>query len=217
MSTTSDRRGWSIERIVANDEGCRFYLDQYKPFRLTSLKQDPDAFGSTYEREINFTDADWLGRIKNPVAKTFVAVRPHDGRVLSATSLIGPLPSADPASNPFQVSTEMRHGADHPRCGEASAAASFQLTGVYTIPDARGRGIAKALVKAVIEQAVQETSQQGKELALSVVVYSSNHAAITFYESCGFVADAEGPRACFNPIKKSSASELCMRHYRASG
>ena len=34
---------WKIESIVADDEGCRFYLDQYKPFRLAALKHDPDG------------------------------------------------------------------------------------------------------------------------------------------------------------------------------
>ncbi|XXG99067.1 hypothetical protein Hte_005401 [Hypoxylon texense] len=219
MSTTSNRPEWEIELISPNEEGCRFYLDCYKPFRLAALKQDPDAFGSTHEREINFTDADWLGRIKNPLAKTFVAVRTHDKRVLSATSLIGPLSNAEPVSNPSQASAEMRDGGDQPYIhGEASPAPasyqSYQITGVYTMPEARGRGVAKAVAKAAIEQAIDEANQQGKQLALSVVVYSTNHAAISFYESCGFVAGAEGPKFSFNPLKNSSAAELCMYYHR---
>lgn len=81
------------------------------------------------------------------------------------------------------------------------------------MPEARGRGVAKALVKAAIEQAINEANQQGKQLALSVVVYSTNHAAITFYESCGFVAGAEGPILSFNQLKNSSAAELCMYYH----
>lgn len=87
------------------------------------------------------------------------------------------------------------------------------------MPEARGRGIAKALVKAVTEKAMDEANRLRRQLVLSVVVYSTNYAAISFYESCGFVADAEGPRISFNPVKNSSEEELCMRylwHYHRS-
>ncbi|KAI1763425.1 hypothetical protein GGR53DRAFT_366869 [Hypoxylon sp. FL1150] len=213
MPTISKQLEWGIELVVADDEGSRFYLDQYKPFRLAALKQDPDAFGSTYEREINFTDTDWLGRIKNPLAKTFVAVNPHDKRVLAATSLIGPLSNAGPASNPSQASTEMRDGDDQPQIHGEASPVSYQMAGVYTMPEARGRGIAKALVKVATVQAIAEANRLCKQLALSVIVYSSNHAAISFYESCGFVAAAEGPKISFNPVKDSSDEELCMRYH----
>lgn len=43
MSTISSQLEWEVEHIVADDEGCRFYLDRYKPFRLDALKQDPDG------------------------------------------------------------------------------------------------------------------------------------------------------------------------------
>ncbi|KAI1770905.1 hypothetical protein F4818DRAFT_225197 [Hypoxylon cercidicola] len=144
-----------------------------KAVDFISTATSPLAFGSTYEREINFTDTVWLGRIKNPLAKAFVAVCPGDKRVLSATSLIGPLSNADPVSNPSQASAEMRDGGDQPYVHGEASPASFPIAGVYTIPEARGRGAAKALVKAATEQAIDEPDQQGKQLVLSVVVYSS--------------------------------------------
>ncbi|KAI1459395.1 hypothetical protein F4805DRAFT_455878 [Annulohypoxylon moriforme] len=206
---------WRIEPIPTDNEGCQFYLDQYKPFRLAALKQDPDAFGSTYDREINFTNDDWLSRIKNPLVKTFVAVRPHDGRVLSATSLIGPLPNPDPSSNPFQASTEMRDGGDqHHNHGNAQVSPlSFQISGVYTTPEARGQGIAKALIKTASEQALNSAKRQDKQLSLSVVVYASNNAAIALYENCGYVVNEGGPRSSFNPHKNSSFEELVMHYH----
>ncbi|KAI1104168.1 hypothetical protein F4804DRAFT_204514 [Jackrogersella minutella] len=206
---------WKVEAILADDEGCRFYLDHYKPFRLAALKQDPDAFGSTYDREISFTDDDWLSRIKNPFAKTFVAVHPNDRKVLSATSLIGPMPNPDPASNPFkfQASTEMRDSSDqHQNHGETSPI-SFQITGVYTTLEARGQGVARALVKTATEQATSIAKDQDRQLALSVVVYALNSAAIAFYKSCGFVVDAAGSRASSNPYKNSPADEVCMHYH----
>ncbi|OTB01524.1 hypothetical protein M426DRAFT_215000 [Hypoxylon sp. CI-4A] len=204
---------WKVVLLSADEEGCRFYLDSYKPFRLAALKQDFDAFGSTYEREVAFTDNDWLSRIQNPHAKTFVVVHRLDGRVLSATSLIGPLFNPTPASNPMQASTEMKQPSNAPR-GEASPI-SFQISGVYTRPDVRGRGFAKTLVKAATERAVSYTRQQGRKLSLSVVVYASNVGAIAFYKSCGFVVSPEEPRSSFNPYKNASADELIM-HYRGT-
>ncbi|KAI8957464.1 hypothetical protein F5Y11DRAFT_360822 [Daldinia sp. FL1419] len=211
---------WRIELISPDDEGCRFYLDHYKPFRLAALEQDPDAFGSAYDGEARFDDNDWLSRIRNPLVKTFVAVHLHDRKVLSATSLIGPMPNPDsnPASNPFQASSEMRDASDHHQNhqnhGEASSV-SFQITGVYTLPEARHQGLAKILAETAIQEAVVYAKQHGKRLQLSLVVYTSNGAAISFYENCGFVADAEGPRESFNPHKNASANEICM-HYLKS-
>jgi ribosomal protein S18 acetylase RimI-like enzyme len=37
----------------------------YKQVRLRALSDTPSAFGSTYARESNFTDADWLQRAAN--------------------------------------------------------------------------------------------------------------------------------------------------------
>ncbi|KAI1657129.1 hypothetical protein F4813DRAFT_92696 [Daldinia decipiens] len=209
---------WRIELIPPNEEGSHFYLDYYKPFRLAALEQDPDVFGSTYDREINFSNADWLSRINNPLVKTFVAVRLHDRKVLSATSLIGPMPNSGPASNPFQVSSEMRDGSDHhhqnQNHGEASSV-HFQISGVYTLPEARRQGLAKILAETAIEEAFAYSKQHGKCLALSLVVYTLNDDAILFYKSCGFVVSAEGTRKSFNPHKNASTDEICM-HYQKS-
>ncbi|KAI2466388.1 hypothetical protein F4781DRAFT_434457 [Annulohypoxylon bovei var. microspora] len=201
---------WRMELISIDEEGCHFYIDHYKPFRLGALKQYPDAFGSTYDREINFTNDDWLSRIKNPLAKTFVAVRTLDGRVLSATSLIGPMPNPDPSSNPLQASTEMRDGSDqHHNHGNTQVSPlSFQISAVYTTPEARGQGLAKALVKTASEQAIGSAKGQERQLSLSLVVSASNSAAIGLYTSCGFVVDEGGPRTSFNPHKNLPSDEL---------
>lgn len=47
----------SVRPLVAED------WEKYRDIRLRSLKQDPDSFGSTYEREFNFTDAQWIERL----------------------------------------------------------------------------------------------------------------------------------------------------------
>ncbi|OTA52832.1 hypothetical protein K449DRAFT_390680 [Hypoxylon sp. EC38] len=206
---------WTVEPILADDQGRRFYLEHYKPFRLAALKQDPDAFGSTYTREIDFIEEDWLSRINNNLVKTFVAVPSNDRRVLSTTSLIGPLPNRDPESNPFQACTEMTSASDQHHNHVEASPLSFQLSGVYTTPEARGKGMAKAVVNTAVEEAVMYARQQNRKLNLSVVVYASNHAAIAFYQSCSFVTDAEGPRTFFNSHKNCYEVELCMHYCRS--
>jgi GNAT superfamily N-acetyltransferase len=41
---------------------------RWREIRLRSLQQDPDAFGSTYEREIAFGEADWRQRLTSGMA-----------------------------------------------------------------------------------------------------------------------------------------------------
>jgi hypothetical protein len=48
----------SVQRITPDN------MDLFKAVRLRALQDAPSAFGSTYEREANFTDKDWRARIE---------------------------------------------------------------------------------------------------------------------------------------------------------
>ncbi|KAI0858377.1 hypothetical protein F4860DRAFT_486537 [Xylaria cubensis] len=206
-----------IDIIPSDEEGCRFFLEKYKPFRLAALQQDAAAFGSTYAREIGFDDAAWLGRIRNPLATMFVAVESDDDRVVASTSLIGPLPNANPASNPYQVVSETAlQSSDDKNHDENGEPLCFQMSAVYTIPQARGQGLAKSLIKAATEEARNRAREHGRPLALSVVVYAANNAAISVYQRCGFASGAEGPKLVFNALKNASEKELNMYYQGAS-
>ncbi|KAI1754989.1 hypothetical protein F4782DRAFT_489574 [Xylaria castorea] len=214
-AATTATSKFRIVIIPADEEGCRFFLERYKPFRLASLQLDAAAFGSTYAREIDFDDAAWLGRIRNPLATTFVAVESDDGRVVASTSLIGPLPDANPASNPYQVISTAIPQSDAAGGGIQNLHANgeplcFQMSAVYTIPQARGQGLAKSLIRAATEEAHNRAREQGRPLALSVVVYAANNAAVSVYRRCGFARDAEEPKLVFNALKNASEKELNM-------
>lgn len=171
-----------------------------------------------------FDDETWLGRFKNPLATTFVAVQSDDNRVVASTSLIGPLPNASPASNPYQIVSEAvpqstasnadNHDDDDNNNKHESNASReplyFQMSAVYTSPEARNQGLAKSLIKAATHDAQRRARGQGRPLILSVVVYATNSAAISVYERCGFAKGTGGPKLVFNPHKISSDEELDM-------
>ncbi|KAH6660560.1 hypothetical protein BKA67DRAFT_548434 [Truncatella angustata] len=197
---------WAIERIPPDDRGLDFYLKEYKPFRLTALQQDPDAFGSTYAREVAFTDEDWRKRLSNPIGKTFVVVQLPDRRILAATSLWGPMPNSEPLSNP-NVATAVTN----PQTLEnTETPLTYHLTGVYTRAEARGRGFGQAVVKIAVDSAHNEARRLGRECRLGVEVYATNTVAISFYEKCGFVTT--GPRPA-DEDTEAARQELLM-HYR---
>lgn len=56
---------------------------RYRDIRLRSLQESPTAYGSSYEREIGLTDADWAERLAN--APTFLALA-DDGSVIGTAT-----------------------------------------------------------------------------------------------------------------------------------
>jgi hypothetical protein len=81
---------FEIIQIPRDDEGIRTFVERYKDFRLLSLKVAPEAFGSTLERELAFTDETWYNRLANPQAVTFLALQ--GDRVVGSLTIVGPLP-----------------------------------------------------------------------------------------------------------------------------
>jgi hypothetical protein len=79
-----------IIQIPRDEESVRSHIERYKAFRLLSLKTAPQAFGSTYEREVAHPDEIWYDRLSDPRANTYIAL---DGdRIVCTLSAMGPLP-----------------------------------------------------------------------------------------------------------------------------
>jgi hypothetical protein len=77
--------------LLSRDESSvRQYLEAYKAFRLLGLRTAPKAFGSSYEKEVAYTDDVWVSRLKDPKATTFLAIQ--SGRIVCTISAMGPLP-----------------------------------------------------------------------------------------------------------------------------
>lgn len=46
---------------------------EYKVIRLEALKENPEAFGSTYEKEVNYSSEEWQARTKDKDILIFIA------------------------------------------------------------------------------------------------------------------------------------------------
>jgi RimJ/RimL family protein N-acetyltransferase len=123
----------------------------YRGIRLAGLKESPEAFGSTFEVELTKPLAWFFDRLGH--SEVFGAFR--DAELLGVAGLV------------------VRQ--------EEKEAHKGLLWGMYVRPDARGTGLARRLVEAVIAHA----SGQVELIQLSVVV--GNKPARRLYASLGFV------------------------------
>ncbi len=95
-----------------------------RTIRLRCLREEPDAFGSTYEREVAFTDAVWIDRLRPDANPHYLAETP-DGA-----------PAGIAAGVP-----------------DDGAADRANLVAMWVDPTARGTGAADELIGAVIRWA----------------------------------------------------------------
>ena len=98
-----------------------------RTIRLRSLSLEPTAFGSTFEREVAFSDDDWRGRLHPDASPTFVA---YDDSGEAVGSIVGATDLSD-----SQIAL---------------------LLAMWVEPQARGTGAADVLVGAVVRWAVAE-------------------------------------------------------------
>lgn len=136
------------------------------------------AFGSSLAREQKFDDERWRSRLFNPQARTFIAREEDDRRrVLSSITLTGPNPVPEELKSKFSL---------------AGPALQWELSGVFTLPEARRQGIAAAVMEAAMEHVLKEGEPRGSDCLLAVVVYTANDGANSWYEEMGFRAYSSG-------------------------
>jgi ribosomal protein S18 acetylase RimI-like enzyme len=126
-------------------------VEAFRSIRLEGLRSDPEAFGSTLEKESSAPEQYFVDRLtRSAVFGGFVGDR-----------LVGV------AGFYSLEDTKSRHKAI--------------LWGMYVTPEARGSGLATALVETLLEQAGKEVEQ------IQLTVVSNNPRARRFYQRMGFV------------------------------
>ena len=133
--------------------------DAYRALRLEGLARDPESFGASYTDDARRTLAEWRERL----------TRSAIFGVFRDESLVG-------TAGLFRESAEKtRHKA--------------VLVGVYVRDEARGDGLGRALVEAVIAEA------RGKAEQLLATVGADNEGARRLYEALGFKTWGLQPRS----------------------
>ncbi len=129
----------------------------FRQVRLRALRDHPEAFGSSWEEEHASPEDEAARRFRDSLAAgrvMFGAIA--DGRLVGLSGI-----------------------AREPRMKQRHRAA---ITSVYVAPDARGRGVATALLAAAIRQARAWDGVAVLELSVAV----ENAAARRLYAAAGF-------------------------------
>ena len=143
------------------------HVQLYRSIRLRALESDPDAFGSTFERESTFDDSTWQARIAGFAGRSgaiFVA------RLTAALQL--------PSTAATAVGVV--------GIGESATPGEATLWGMWVAPTARGRGASEQLLDAAARWAADRNIR-----TTSLWVHRSNAAAIALYERRGFEVQQE--------------------------
>ncbi|RFU36047.1 hypothetical protein B7463_g358, partial [Scytalidium lignicola] len=182
-----------IVELPHDPEGVQLNVEKIKTFRLVSLQVSPEAFSSTYAREIAFTDDIWVQRLSNPLATTFIAR--ESGEIVSTSTILGPLD--DDLDKLLLAGNPWTAIADGLTC--AGPVLYFRINGMFTHPEARGQGIASRLIKQALAFAEARAASLGKEFAVSIAVKAANTAAKALYEKCGFTTVQEEIHSAADP------------------
>ena len=133
----------------------------FRELRLRSLLDSPDAFGSAYGDESSWSEPTWrdwaAGRWRGGIAAVFACRRDDGTPVGTATGAV------------YDAEPHIAH-----------------VYAMWVAPDARGSGVGRALLEAVVGWA---RDRGGERLVLSVT--ESNEIGRRFYEACGFVDTGE--------------------------
>lgn len=112
---------------------------QHQSLRLAALQTNPEAFGSSYEEEVNFSTATFQDRLQSANVWTFGAF--EQGQLIGTATLVK------------ETKLKLQHKA--------------HIFAVYVSPKKRGLGIGRSLIEEVINKA--RNLNNVEQLNLSVV------------------------------------------------
>lgn len=124
---------------------------ELKELRLRALKDAPRAFGQTYEEGAAQGESEWRARMKSG---RYLCVR-EGGKLVGMLCIVR------------QKGEKVQH--------------VVNIYSVYVAPEARGKGVGKALMQRAIQEATD-----GSTVKIRLAVAADNEPALALYESMGF-------------------------------
>ncbi|KAF9889995.1 hypothetical protein FE257_006675 [Aspergillus nanangensis] len=208
-------------------------LLRYKTLRLTGLQQDPQAFSSTYEKEVEFSDEKWVARITNPEAKTFIALTHNINQTSSASTIadspvdellssdwvgtvtcLGPkilLTNSVRSCAPWKVFVDP--DADREQGDGETKITLYMLAGMLVLRCERRRGHGRRLIEHAVKDVCGEAEKASVDrVVLLALVDANNGAACATYKCCGFeVWDEEVLLESRDGVERSIAMALDIK------
>lgn len=131
---------------------------EYKALRLEALKEDPEAFGSTYEEDADKPDEEWKSRLEKAqkLKNYWMFFAKLNGELVG---MVGARETSPPDTPPI-----------------------IKIYGVYVSSKVRGKGIGKKLMTYLLE----EITKNPKWKKARVKVFPTQKIAINLYKSLGF-------------------------------
>ncbi|KAJ7940323.1 acyl-CoA N-acyltransferase [Mycena leptocephala] len=154
-------------------------VTKYSQLRLLGLKTNPEAFGSTFERESMNTKAEWRTRIDKKERFTIIA------RLVSTDA-------------EDSIAREEWVGTASILTPEMMGAHTYGVVGMWVHPEHRRKGLGKKLLAFGIEWVRARTEEMpDAERRVTLEVHRPNKAAKALYDGLGFVESKD--EACEDP------------------
>ncbi|KAE8371880.1 hypothetical protein BDV26DRAFT_114295 [Aspergillus bertholletiae] len=191
-----------IPKEYAQQTDLETIITRYKTLRLRGLQENPNAFSSKYEDEVEFPYEKWLARVTNPEARSFIAYDDRtqsnadpvalllDREWLGTVTIVGPrlLPEGNRAlaKTPWGLFLPLDNEVlDEGKPGSMTLV--YMLYGMFVLEMGRRKGNGRRLIDRAVGEARMEAVEAGASRVLVVSIAERyNHAARQLYEKCSF-------------------------------
>ena len=200
---------------------------KYRHFRLLALQASPNAYASTYEKEVEFPPDMWLQRLRNQSARHIIATADSQepttdasvtgignwvGLIVVLEKISSEIPSV--TTSPWSSATQERPSSASPRSTDTAVdPVWYHLNGLFVHPRARRHGLGKTLIHAALEHIRASIADRGaKATKVVILVDSWNKSARTLYSSCAFKVESEDDYRVAGEIRRAVTMSLVL-HY----
>ncbi|KAE8369763.1 hypothetical protein BDV27DRAFT_114535 [Aspergillus caelatus] len=190
-----------IPKKYAHQKDLEAIITRYRTLRLRGLKENPDAFSSKYEDEVEFPYEKWLARVTNPQARSFIAYDDQTDNSLDPLALLlsrewlGTVTIVGPRLLPEDNKTLSKAPWDVffltderiPSEETHHTTLVYMLGGMFVLEAGRRKGNGRRLIERAVSEVRTEATEAGASRVLVVsIVERNNDAARRLYETCSF-------------------------------